>query len=101
MGSIKVFLLDAIRWTVKAWNAVRVNTIVKCFALVGFNGDDSSQVAAVSNDDENDDDDDNVRLAELVRELQYTRQQLEEMDSNLETENNGPEWKQDFVDSQQ
>lgn len=62
----EVNLLHAIRWIVKSWKSVKVNTIQKCFTLVGFKED-----SLCENDcgESGEDEDDDVPLAVLVREL--------------------------------
>ena len=70
----QISLLDAITWTVKAWETVKPETIVKCFAGVGFFNSEYS-------DSDMEFEDDDVPLIELVRQFQCTPEDFQEMEN--------------------
>ncbi|XP_060596158.1 tigger transposable element-derived protein 6-like [Ruditapes philippinarum] len=92
-----VNLMDAISWTLKAWNDIKKETIMKCFRSVGFGNDEST--TGQSMDDEDEYEDDNVPLALLVRELSYNMQDFENIDLSLPTEDDSDQWEMNIVES--
>lgn len=89
-----VTLLDAIRWIVKAWGDVKPTTIVKCFSTVGFC---DGEISAVMSDDIDEDDD--IPLAVLLREFQCSREDFEQIDMDLPTEDDSDEWERNLLNS--
>ena len=91
----EVTLLDAIEWTVTAWDRVKCDTIVNCFASVGFGCDQN--VATAEPVDEYEDDD--VPLIVLVQQFRYTMDDFETLEEGLQTEDNSDEWEQNLLNS--
>ncbi|KAH3774361.1 hypothetical protein DPMN_175743 [Dreissena polymorpha] len=83
-----VTLLDAIKWTVKAWQATQASTIQKCFRACGFTAENTE-----TSDDEYPDDD--IPLADLVLHLCFQLDELTSLDTDVQTHDS--EWEADIV----
>ena len=92
-----VTIIEAIFWVVKDQDSVKIDTIVKCFKSVGF----SSQYRDISSDLGDDDEfnDDDVPLAALAQQFRYTREDFEQFDQDVPTEDDSNEWEHNLVQS--
>lgn len=78
-------VLDTIYWIDRAWRAVEISTICKCFDKCGFTPIRHSEQVQNSDSESDDDGDDEIPLAQLVRVERVYGQKITEL-VNMEVE---------------